>query len=96
MLLEFVTSPAGHLINTGFQIKADTILLESGDSKPIEVPNSTPTTFSLVCDSHTGCCSLTTHRQEEQIDHLITFLSLFHHSFLSSNLTDFATTRIHS
>ena len=36
MLLEFVTSPAGHLMNTGFQIKAETIF-ESVDSKAIEV-----------------------------------------------------------
>jgi len=35
MLLEFVSSPAGHLINTGFQLKAES-LGESGDSKAIE------------------------------------------------------------
>lgn len=53
MLLEFVTSPAGHLINTGFQIKADTISLETGDSKPIEVSNSVLMTFSVVCEEVT-------------------------------------------
>lgn len=36
MLLEFVSSPAGHLINTGFQLKAES-LGESGDAKAIEV-----------------------------------------------------------
>jgi len=36
MLLEFVTSPAGHLLNTGFQIKAENVH-ESGDSRALEV-----------------------------------------------------------
>lgn len=36
MLLEFVTSPAGPLLNTGFHFKADSIY-DSGDAQSIQV-----------------------------------------------------------
>jgi len=53
MLVEFVSSPAGHLINSGFQLKAENIF-ESSDSQAIEVSVRHERSVNMIFDVNRG------------------------------------------